>query len=347
MKLLQRNRRRQEARRYERGRPEYRPERPPPERAPQPQPEHDEPILEEPKPLGLSKRDYLAILRRAFKEASNDHITNIAAALAYYAFLAVPSVLLVGVGVFSLLAGPHAISTVIDKLGTIMPGQATSLLKSNLANLTHKQATGVTIIGIGGLLALWSMSGAMQNLMWALNIAYDRDEGRGFVRRRITAVWMVLFALIGFALAFGVLVLGPHLSTWIGNAIGAKTVIKIAWYIGEWPLLVGGLLVAFAGFMYYGPNVKHPRWRFLSFGSVVAIVIWLVASGAFAFYVSKFSSYNKTWGSLAAVVVMLTWLWLSSVALLLGAEINAEAERSRELRQGERAEVELQAPAKA
>src|SRR5205814_9147659 len=123
----------------------------------------------------------------------------------------------------------------------------------------------------------------------------------------------------------------------IGNALGAKTAVKIVWYVAEWPLLVGGLLVAFAGLTHYGPNIKHPRWRFLTFGSVLAIVIWLVASGAFAFYVSKFGSYNKTWGALAAVVVMLTWLWLSSVALLLGAEINAEAERSRELRRGESA----------
>jgi membrane protein len=147
--------------------------------------------------------------------------------------------------------------------------------------------------------------------------------------------------------AFGVLVLGPHLSGWIGDLIGARSVTKTVWYIAEWPLLVFGLLVAFAGFMYYGPNVKHPHWRFLSIGAIVALVIWLVGSGAFAFYVSKFSSYNKTWGSLAAVVVMLTWLWLSSVAVLLGAEINAEAERSRELRSGEPAERELQAPTKA
>src|SRR5436309_6219491 len=98
--------------------------------------------------------------------------------------------------------------------------------------------------------------------------------------------------------------------------------------------------------MHYGPNLKHTRWRFLTFGSVLALVVWLVASGAFAFYVSKFGSYNKTWGTLSAVVVMLTWLWLSSVALLFGAEINAEAERSRELRRVEPAEVELQAPAK-
>jgi len=325
---------------------EYRDERPPPDEAPEPLPEPDEPRVADPGPAELSKRDYLAITRRAIKKFNRDHMTNIAAALAYYAFLAIPSALLVAVVTFSLVASPNTVTTVIGKLHGIVPGQATSLLDSSLRNMVHNKSTGITVLSIGGVLAFWSLTGAMQNLMWALNIAYDRDEGRGFVRRRITAVWMVLFALIGFALAFGVLVLGPHLSTWIGNAIGAKTVIKIAWYIGEWPLLVGGLLVAFAGFMYYGPNVKHPRWRFLSFGSVVAIVIWLVASGAFAFYVSKFSSYNKTWGSLAAVVVMLTWLWLSSVALLLGAEINAEAERSRELRRGEPAEIELQAPAK-
>jgi membrane protein len=302
---------------------------------------------EAPEPLDLSKRDYIAILRRAVKEFNDDHMTSIAAALAYYAFLAIPSALLVGAGLFSLFAGPHAVTTLIGKLHGILPGQATSLLEGSLRNLTRHQGTGITVLSVGGVLAFWSLTGAMQNVMWALNIAYDSEEQRGFVRRRITALWMVVFALIGFALAFGVLVLGPHLSTWIGNAVDARTAIKIAWYIAEWPLLVLGLLVTFAGLMHYGPNVKHPHWRFLSIGSVLAIVIWLLASGAFAFYVSRFSSYNKTWGSLSAVVVMLTWLWLSSGALLLGAEIDAETERSRELRREEGAEVELQAPAEA
>jgi membrane protein len=318
-----------------------------PDEAPEPQPEREEPRLEEPGPTTLSKRDYLAILRRALKRFNDDHMTNIAAALAYYAFLAIPSALLVAAGLFSLLAGPHAVTSLIGKLHGILPAQATSLLEGSLKNLTQHQSTGITVLSIGGVLAFWSLTGAMQNLMWALNIAYDREEERGFVRRRLTALRMVLFALIGFALAFGVLVLGPHLSTWLGDALHARTVTKIVWFVAEWPLLVAGLLVAFAGLMHYGPNLEHPRWRFLSLGSVTAIVIWLVASGAFAVYVSKFSSYNKTWGSLAAVAVMLTWLWLSAAALLLGAEINAEAERSRELRRGEPAEVELQAPAKA
>jgi membrane protein len=338
MKLRQRIRR-------EEGRPP--PDEAPVEDAPQPQPEHREPRLGDPEPTDLSKRDYVAILKRSLKEANNDHIPNLAAALAYYAFLAIPSALLLAAGIFSLLAGPHAVSTIVDKLGTIIPGQAQSLLGDSLRRMTQRQATGATIAGIGGALALWSLGGAMQNLMWALNIAYDREETRGFVKRRLTSFVMIFFALLGFALAFGVLILGPHLSTWIGNAIGAKTVVKIVWWAAEWPLLVGGLLVSFAGILYLGPNVKHPRWKFLSFGSVLAVVIWLAASGAFAFYVSKFGSYNKAWGTLSAVVVMLTWLWRSALTLLLGAEVNAEAERSRELRRGEPAEVELQAPAKA
>jgi len=272
-------------------------------------------------------RDYVAIVRRAVKRFNHDHMTDIAAALAYYAFLAIPSALLVAVGVFSLVASPSTVTTVIDKLNGIVPGQARDLLETSLRSLVHDTGTGITVLSIGGVLAFWSLTGAMEHLMWALNIAYDREERRGFIRRRITALWMVVFALIGFALSFGVLVLGPHLSTWIGEAIGAKRLTKVVWYIAEWPLVVCGLLVAFGGFMYYGPDVEHPRWRFLSFGSAVALIIWLLGSGAFAYYVSRFSSYNKTWGSLAAVVVMLTWLWLSSVALLLGAEIDAEAER--------------------
>jgi membrane protein len=314
---------------------------------PQPQPELTEPTLTDPGLTDLSRRDYVAIVKRAVKRASSDHITSIAAALAYYAFLAIPSALLVAAGVFSLVAGPDAVSTVIDKLHGIVPAQAITLIESSLRNLTQNDGTSITVLAIGTVLALWSLTGAMQNIMWALNIAYDRDEGRGFVRRRITALWMILFALIGFALAFGVLVLGPQLSTWIGDWLGLHTEVKLAWYIAEWPLLVLGLLFVFAALMHWGPNVEHPRWHFLTFGAILSLVVWIAASGAFAFYASRFSSYNKTWGSLAAVVVMLTWLWLSGCALLLGAEVNAESERSRELRRGEPAEVELQAPAKA
>ena len=321
--------------------------RPIPDEAPEPQPEHEEARLADPGPTSLSKRDYFAILRRAAKESLDDHITNLAAALAYYAFLGIPSLLLIAFGLFSLLAGPDLINSLVEQLGKVAPGEAVDLVEQSLTNATQRQASGAALIGIGGLLALWSMGGAMQNLMWALNVAYDRKETRGFVKRRLTAYVMLVFVLLGFVLAFGLLVLGPHLSGWVGDAVGQPSLLGVVWWVAQWPILIGGLLVAFAAVLYLGPNVDHPRWRFLTFGAVVAVVVWLLASGAFALYVSQFGSYNKAWGSLAAVVVMLTWLWLSALALLFGAEINAEAERSRELRRGEPAEVELQAPAKA
>ena len=314
--------------------------------APQPQPERKEPRLQDPTPTKLSARDYLAIIQRAGKETLNDNVPALAAALAYYAFLAIPSALLVAVGTFSLVAEPDTINSFVDTLGKVMPGQATDLIRQSLTNMTKQSATGITIIGVGGLLALWSLGGAMQNVMWALNVAYDREETRGFIKRRLTGWYMLGFVLLGFTLAFGLLVLGPQLSDWIGNAVGQPGLVSAVWWAAQWPILIAGLLLAFAGVLYLGPNVDHPRWKFLTLGSAVAVVIWLAASGLFALYVSQFGSYNKTWGTLSAVVVMLIWLWLSGLALLFGAEVNAEAERSRELRKGEPAEVELQAPTK-
>jgi membrane protein len=314
--------------------------------APEPEPELEEPRLEDPRPTDLSKRDYLAILKRAAKRANKDHVTSLAAALAYYAFLAIPAALLLAAGLFGLLADPNAVTTIIKDLHGIVPSQVSSLIEGSLRRLTQQNSTSITLIVVGAVLALWSLSGAMQNVMWALNLAYDRSETRGFVRRRVVAAGMAVFALVASALSLGLLVLGPHLSRWIGNAIGNRRATEIVWWAAQWPILIGGLLLAFGVIYYLGPDVKQ-KWQFLSFGAVFAVVVWLIASGAFAYYASRFGSYNKAWGSLSAVVVMLTWLWISSVALLLGAEINAEAERSRELREGEPAEVELQAPAKA
>ena len=157
---------------------------------------------------------------------------------------------------------------------------------------------------------------------------------------------MVVLLLLAFALAFGLLVLGPHLSGWIGSAVGADALVEWLWWTAQWPILLLGLLLAFATILYLGPDVDHPRWSFLTIGTAFAVVVWLAASGAFALYASRFGSYDKTWGSLAIVIIMLTWLWLSSLALLLGAEVNAEAERSRELRRGEPAETTLTAPPK-
>jgi membrane protein len=317
------------------------------EREPQPQPEHDEPRLDDPKLRELTKRDYLAILVRAGRESLTDHITNLAAALAYYAFLSIPSVLLVAVGVFSLVAGPNAVSDIVDRLEGIVPEEALGLIDDSLRRTTESQSnSGVALIVVGSILALWTLTGAMQTLMWALNSAYDREESRGFVKRRVTALAMVILLFGAFVLAFGLLVLGPHLSGWVGSATGLDELVEWLWWTAQWPILIAGLLFAFATVLYLGPDVDHPRWRFLTFGTLISVVVWLAASGGFAVYAARFSSFNKAWGSLAAVIIMLTWLWISALALLFGAEVNAEAERSRELRRGEPAETRIQAPSK-
>jgi membrane protein len=316
--------------------------------APLPQPERTEPKHPDPGLGTLTVRDYRAVFIRAAKEALDDHVTNLAAALAYYIFLAIPALLLVAVGAFSLFAGPDAVSSIVDRLSGVIPRDAVSLVQDALLRVTEQRAgAGVTMSVVGLLLALWSLTGAMQTLMWALNEAYDREETRGFVKRRLTGLVMVVLLVLAFALAFGLLVLGPYLSGWIGSAVGAEALVQWLWWTAQWPILLLGLLLAFAIILYLGPDVDHPRWSFLTIGTSFAVVVWFAASGAFALYASRFGSYDKTWGSLGIVIIMLTWLWLSSLALLLGAEVNAEAERSRELRRGEPAEATLTAPPKA
>ena len=315
--------------------------------APTPQPEQREPQLHDPGLTDLSAQDYKAILTRAGKQALAHGITDLAAALAYYSFLAIPAVLLVAVGLFSLFASPDAITTLIDKLGTVVPSQATQLINESLRRMNENKSGSLAMVIVGFVLASWTTIGAMTSFMRAVNRAYDREEGRGFVRQRLVAVQMVIAMGVAFLLVFGLLVLGPVMSGWIGNALDIEGVMGWLWWVVQWPILLAGLLAVFATVLYLGPNVDHPRWRFITPGSVFAVVVWLVASGLFAVYTSMFDSYNKTWGSLAAVIVMLTWLWVTGIALLLGAEINSEAERSRELRQGEPAERRIQAPSRA
>jgi membrane protein len=315
---------------------------------PTPQPEHAEPRVPDPGLTDLSRRDFNAIVIRAGKESLNDQITDLAAALAYYSFLAIPSILLVALGVFSAFAGPSAVQTLIDKVGTVAPADVTALLDDSLTRMSQNDSGGWAVAAIGFVLAFWTTTGAMTSLMRALNRAYDQDETRGFVRQRLSAVLMVAVMLVAFALVFGLLVMGPALSGWIGNAVGMEAVLKWVWWVAQWPVLILGLLAAFATVLYLGPNVEQRRWQFVTPGSLFAVAVWLLVSGLFAIYTATFASYNKAWGSLAAVIVMLTWLWLTGCALLFGAEINAEAERSRELREGNTAAAdEIQAPTKA
>jgi membrane protein len=315
--------------------------------APQPQPERTEPTKTDPGLFDLSKRDYVAVIRRAGKETLDDNVPMIASALAYSSFLAIPSTLLVATGLFTLVAGPDTISNLMQHLGQIAPNETVTLLNESLQRLNDHPATSVVMTIVGFVIALWATTGAMNAFMTGLNIAYDRKDSRKFVKKRIVGLQMTACMAVSFLLVFGLLVLGPVLSKWVGNATGAAGVVSTIWWTAQWPVLFVGLLAGFATLLYLGPDVDQPKWQFVTPGALVAVVAWLAASGLFAVYTSMLGSYNKTWGSLAAVIIMLTWLWLTGLALLFGAELNAEVERSRELRQGKPAEVELQAPSKA
>jgi len=273
-----------------------------------------------------------AIFIRAAKGFMNDNGTMLASALAYSSFFAIPSVLLVIVGVFTLVAGPDTITNLMAHFSTVMPGQATELLGKSLKNLDAHPASSVVMTVFGFVLALWSTTGAMNAYMLAINLAYDRKDKRSFIRKRIVALQMV--AAIGFALVLVavLLIFGPQIEKTIASHLGAAGgVLNVVWWIAQVPILLVGLLAAFATLLHLGPDVEHPKWQFLTPGSFVAAVMWIAISGLFAVYTSMFGSYNKTWGALSAVIVTLTWLWLSSTALLFGAEVNAELERSREL----------------
>jgi membrane protein len=299
------------------------------------------------RPRDLSGRDWIAIVKTAGKRTIDDNMPMIAQALAYSAFMAIPAVLLVTLGVFTLVAGPQTITTLMHHFGSVMPQQATQLLGKSLNRLSSHPSAGITITILGFVLAIWSTTGAMTSYMTALNLAYDRKDQRNFVKKRLVALLMVGCIGFAFLLVAGLLVFGPTIERYLGRAVNEETLVGWLWWTLQWPILILGLLAAFATLLWLGPDAEVRSWRFLTPGSIVAVVMWLVVSGAFGFYTSKFGSYNKTWGSLAAVIVMLTWLWLTSLALLFGAELNAEVERSRELRQGKPAEQELQAPARS
>ena len=210
-----------------------------------------------------------------------------------------------------------------------MPAEAVTLIDDSLDRATQNPNGGLALVIVGGVLALWTATGAMNALMRSLNNIFDREETRGFVKQRVTALAMLTCVFVALALVFGLLILGEPISNWLGDLTGLEGAFDAIWWAAQWPILILALLATFAALLRLGPDTPQRGWGFLSVGAVIAVAIWLAASGLFGFYVSQFGSYNKAWGALAGVIIMLTWLWLSAVALLFGAEVNAEGERER------------------
>ena len=287
--------------------------------------------LGDPRLRDLTLRDWREIFVRAGKRLLADHGTILASALSYSTFFAIPSLLLVVVGTFTLVVGPDTISSLMQHFSSVVPAEVTTLLGQSLHRLDHRPSESLAVTVIGAVLAVWAMTSAMTTYMTALDLAYERTDRRSFVRKRLAALGLVVLIGLVFVLVAVLLIFGPPLEQLVAaHSGGASDAVGWIWWIAQWPILIGSLLLAFSILLAAGPE-RTPRARhLLTPGSVLATTVWLAASGGFAYFTSNFGSYNKTWGSLAGVIIMLTWLWLAALALLLGAELNAETERSLE-----------------
>jgi membrane protein len=288
-------------------------------------------------PTHLSGRSWLGVLKRTGTEFREDNLTDWAAALTYYAVLAIFPALIVIVSVLGLI-GESATQPLIDNLGTVAPGPAKDIFTSAIENIEgSKGAAGVFFV-IGLVAAIWSASGYIAAFMRASNAIYDIEEGRPLwktlpLRVGLTLLLMVLTG----ASAIGVTLSGG-LAEEVGNVIGVGGTAVDIWNIAKWPVMLLFVSFLFAVLYWAAPNVKQPGFRWITPGGLLAVAGWVIASLAFAFYVSNFGSYNKTYGALAGPIVFLVWLWISNVMILLGAEFNAELERGRAIEGGLRPE---------
>ena len=284
-------------------------------------------------PVELDKRSWTGVLTRTFSEFKADNLTDWAAALTYYGILSLFPGLLVLVSLLGLV-GASATQPLIDNIGQVAPGQAKEIATSALQGLQNSKSSGGLLAIVGLAAALWSASNYVGAFIRASNAIYEIDEGRPFWKVRplqlgVTIVMVLLLALCAVA----VVVTGPLAET-VGDVVGLGSTAVAVWNIAKWPVIALVFMAMLAFLFYAAPNVKHPRFRWVSPGAIAAVVIWLIASAAFAFYVANFGSYNKTYGTLGGVIVFLTWLWISNIAVLLGAELNAEVERGRQIKRG-------------
>jgi membrane protein len=291
-------------------------------------------------PTKLGTGGWLGVLKRSAKGFSEDNLTDRAAALTYYGIQAIFPAMLALVSILGLV-GQSATQPLIQNLGKVAPGPAQQIFTHAIQNLQKSQgAAGVlVIVGIG--IALWSASGYVGAFMRASNAIYGVSEGRPIWFKRPVQVLVTLVLVLLLAASAIAVVLTGGLATQVGKVLGIGSTAVTIWDIAKWPALL--LVVAFMFSILYwtAPNVRMQGFRWITPGGLVAVVLWIIASLAFAFYVANFSHYNKTYGSLGGIIVFLIWLWISNVVVLFGAELNAELERGRQLEAGEPAEDEL------
>jgi membrane protein len=296
-------------------------------------------------PHGTDARpSLLATVKRTFTEFSEDNMTDWAAALTYYGLLSLFPALLALVSVIGLVADPATVTQKVTQIvSSLGPSSAAQTFAGPIKSITaNKSAAGILLI-VSLATALWSASGYVGAFMRASNIIYETPEGRPIWKLRplqmlVTLVMIVLLAVVALALVLS----GPLVKI-VAGPLGIGNTAVDVWNYGKWPVLIALVITMFSVLYYAAPNVKLRGFKWVTPGVVLALVVWLLASLGFALYVANFGSYDKTYGTLGGFVVFLVWMWITNVSLLLGMEVNAERERSRELAAGDaRAEKEIQ-----
>lgn len=274
-------------------------------------------------PTELPKRGWLDILSRTKQQLNEDNLTIVAAGVAFYSFVAVVPALAATISIYGLIADPAQVTENLQTLSRVLPHEVMPLLQEQMTRIVgdNQKAGWGAVVGVA--LAIYSSASATKALIQGLNIAYDEEERRGFFKLLFLSLGLTFAAIVGVLLVIALGGLLPAALNWFGVSSGVETLLN--WL--RWPVLVLLFVGALGGIYRFGPCRESPEWRWLSWGAGAATLLWIIGSAAFSLYVSKFGSYDKTYGSLGAVVVFLFWLYLTAFVVLLGAELNSEMER--------------------
>jgi membrane protein len=286
------------------------------------------------RPTDLGRKAWWQVLKRTFREFKRDNLTDLAAALTYYGVLSIFPGLLVLVSLLGLF-GQNMTQSFVDNIGAIAPGVVRDILEAATTSMQGSNKGALIGVLIGLIAALWSASGYVAAFMRAANTVYDVPEGRPIWKTIPIRLGVTVFTGVLIAVSSLAVVVTGQLADVLGRMLGLGSAVVTFWDIAKWPVLVLLVNVMFAVLYWAAPNAKQGGFRWVSPGVILAVLLWLIASGGFAFYVANFSSYDKTYGTLAGVITFLVWLWISNVALLLGVEFDAELARGRAIATGQ------------
>ncbi len=266
--------------------------------------------------------------KRTWNEIDKDDVIGRAAELAYYFFLAIFPGLFFLVSIFGLIAhgNPALQQRFMSYMSTVMPGEASGLITQTLKQIV--QASSGTKLWLGLLGALWTASSGMSSLMDLLNITYDVGEGRPYWKKRLFAIGLTIVVALLTIVALGLILYGPTIANMIFGKVGLGNVVNWIWKIAQWPVAVFCVVLAYAIIYYKAPDVEQPTWHWITPGAVIGVVLWLVASFAFRVYLHFSNSYDKTYGALGGVIILLLWFYITGLAILIGSEINSEIEHA-------------------